>query len=190
VQSAEKEDHIDLMRAMLTGLKDAFVKHAELQKDRAADATASLKETLRDYLGPCRGQKNGDSWKESFSESTPIAKILEAAFKPKTGLLAGPGPKVMSTKKELKDALDTYDQELAKWGAEAMRDDGLVTKLNETSDFAQVTAFESHLCRCLRKPVEAQLESVQKYMTLFASVPSSAVLPQLWKAAQDILAKK
>ena len=60
----------------------------------------------------------------------------------------------------------------------------LVEETEKLIDQCQATALESQLARSLRKPEDQQKASVKKYLTLYATVKQSAVLAQLWAAAQ------
>ena len=77
-----------------------------------------------------------------------------------------------------------YESQLVKWGAKAMSNTDLVNLARETADWAQLTCYESQLCRSLRKPPAARKDAVEKYMALYATVPVANVLPQLIAAAQ------
>jgi hypothetical protein len=53
-----------------------------------------------------------------------------------------------------------------------------------------VTAYESHLCRSLRKDTAVdRYESVAKYSSLFAHVKETSILKQLLSASNDVKAK-
>jgi hypothetical protein len=85
-------------------------------------------------------------------------------------------------------ALKSYRSELAKYSAEGNIDDKLVKQVEKIIDDSQRTAFESQLCRALKKPPELQHVAVQKYAGLYAStVPPSTIVPVLWQAAQAVL---
>ncbi len=86
-------------------------------------------------------------------------------------------------------ALTTYMAELSKWGAADRKDDAMIAKLQELCSLSQCTAFESQLCRSLRKDAALVQEAVVRYCGIYAAVPGSSVLPQLWDAAQEHLAK-
>ncbi len=73
--------------------------------------------------------------------------------------------------------------ELAKFHAEAFKDEELLKAAKQTQDDCERTAFESQLCRCLRKKEkEAQASGVAKYKLLYAHAPPSSIQATLWKA--------
>jgi hypothetical protein len=85
------------------------------------------------------------------------------------------------------EAESKYITELAKWNSPASKKEELIAQSTALKAQTQATALESQLCRALKKAPELQKESCEKYLGLYASVPQSAVLKQLWDAAQKIL---
>ncbi len=84
--------------------------------------------------------------------------------------------------------LSDYMAELARWGAEEMKDEKLVAMCQTISDAAEVTYYESQLARSLRKPTaESQREACRRYMLACAGVPEDAVQPVLLSAARALV---
>jgi hypothetical protein len=87
-------------------------------------------------------------------------------------------------------ALTDFKVELDKWGIDQKKDDvvAAVGKGEALARALQATAFESHLCRCLKKEAgSAQIESLTKYFVKYASVSSDDVVPQLWLQGQALM---
>jgi hypothetical protein len=80
-----------------------------------------------------------------------------------------------------------YRAECAKFGAMALVDDTVCKKAEEVGKACDVTAFESHLCRSLKKEEAEKGDSIAKYASLFAHVPTADVEPHLWAAADVFL---
>jgi hypothetical protein len=73
--------------------------------------------------------------------------------------------------------------ELSRYGIILEGDDPLIVEAEQVITDSQRTAFESHLCRSLRKAPEHQVEALRKYMALYAAVPPTSILTALWNAA-------
>ena len=94
---------------------------------------------------------------------------------------------VACTLLSMRQALETYKTELAKYNASASLNKSLVDKLELTVKVAQATALESQLVRSLRKAQTERKKSVQKYYSVYANVPETDVQPFFWAAAQKLL---
>ncbi len=82
--------------------------------------------------------------------------------------------------------MKSYRSELAKYGVDKVNQD-LLSAVEVVQSHSQCTAFESHLARVLKKDPSLQAEGITKYVGMFANVPPSDVLPQLWQASQNAL---
>ncbi len=79
----------------------------------------------------------------------------------------------------MRQAVKIYEADLAKVGAESMKDTNTIEKATEVGKASEITAYESHICRVARKPPAEQAASAVKYMALFACVKTDKVLPAL-----------
>jgi hypothetical protein len=86
------------------------------------------------------------------------------------------------------EAVETYMGENRKWGRGDHKNQQLLDKLKEVQDDSQLTSLESQLIRSLKKAgAKDRKGSIQKYMSIYATVPPSKVHPTVWKAAQDAI---
>jgi len=86
---------------------------------------------------------------------------------------------------EHRQAIEAYKKECSKWGGGL--NDGVLQAAGDLISASQVTALESQLCRCLKKPKDEQYEAIAKYLGIYAQVPPQSVLTVLWDAAQGVL---
>ena len=85
-------------------------------------------------------------------------------------------------------AIETYKNEITRWSGGTTVDETLIKACKDVADASQVTVLESQLCRVLHKKDLSEMKAgVQKYLSLYASVKSDLVVPQVWLAAQAIL---
>ncbi len=83
------------------------------------------------------------------------------------------------------EALKAYDTELTRYGAIKLKNQELVKTALRVAADSQLTLFETHICRSLRKTSKKeQSEGVGKYLAKFSFVPADDVHPLLWEAAQ------
>ncbi len=67
----------------------------------------------------------------------------------------------------------------------------MVERGTDIGKACDLTAYESHLCRTLRKTTEEQrIEGIVKYSSLFAHVLEANVHPTLIKVSKELLAKQ
>ncbi len=85
------------------------------------------------------------------------------------------------------EAVAAYTAELTKWHAMDRKNVDLLAQATQLQELSQATAFESQLCRSLRKSAESIGEAVLRYKGLYAGVPQDMVLPQLWEAAEEYM---
>jgi hypothetical protein len=104
--TAQSDDNKDLLRSFLKGLVKATAEHGTLQKEAAANAHAVLKATVQQLGKIANGARDASSWKEGLrgGEEASLRDVINHALTPKTGLLAGPGPRVMGAREELEKA--------------------------------------------------------------------------------------
>ncbi len=85
-------------------------------------------------------------------------------------------------------AISLYRSECEKVGAGGKIDDEVVKRCTAVADLCEVTSYESHLVRSLRKAELAdRSESIVKYNTLFAHLANDVVLAQLTEGAAAVL---
>ncbi len=75
---------------------------------------------------------------------------------------------------------------MTRFSCSDLADPELLKAADDCSDECQITLFESHLCRCLRKPAEQQQAAVNKYKGLYATVKPSALCNILWEFSQAV----
>jgi hypothetical protein len=86
-----------------------------------------------------------------------------------------------------RQAASDFNAEMDKWAIVGKGQD-LILAAEKVGNACQVTAFESQLCRSLKKESgPSQKEAVTKYFSKYATVLSTDVLPQLWSAGQLVL---
>ena len=85
------------------------------------------------------------------------------------------------------EAVAVYQAELVKYSAVNLKVDAVIQEAQEAIASAQCTAFESQLCRCLRKDKSEQPGALRKYLAMYADVPPGQVQKHLWAAAQKTL---
>jgi hypothetical protein len=100
----QSDEAKDILRAVISSLANAKIAHKQLQETKANEATEGLRATLSELVPFCHGQRDGSSWKEGLGADSTFKQIVAVAMVPKTGLLAGPGKKVASTKSTLDEA--------------------------------------------------------------------------------------
>ena len=84
-------------------------------------------------------------------------------------------------------AIQAYNAELVKFAATRHKDEKLVAEAKEVILSAQTTAFESQICRSLKKGQSEQQGSLKKYMSMYADVPPTKVQKHLWAEVQKAI---
>ena len=86
-------------------------------------------------------------------------------------------------------ALEDCKLEVGTYGALQHLSKPLLEAVQQTIELSQVTAFECHLARSLRKPLPERKASIRKYKTKYVKAKQSWVLPPLLAAAEAALLK-
>ena len=74
-----------------------------------------------------------------------------------------------------------------KFAATKSKDEKLVAEAQEVIRSAQTTAFESQICRSLKKDASEQQSSLKKYMSIYADVSPTRVQKHLWAEVQKVI---
>jgi hypothetical protein len=96
--------HIDILRHCLSGISPCIMAHRELREEKHTEAMDELKMNLNEFINIAGGSRDRSSWKEQITNDLSLEQVLDIAFTPKTGLVNGPGNKVMSIKLALGQA--------------------------------------------------------------------------------------
>ncbi len=99
--AAQTPEHQGFLAAFLLGLQDALMEHKKLRKDMAEEGAEILRELVKTYSLIAAGSRDGSSWRSGLSDDAALKVVLDHTMVPKTGLLAGPGTKVMAGKQTL-----------------------------------------------------------------------------------------
>ena len=134
--------------------------------------------------GGCRTPERSRALLRTGFDTVSLAAVGFDLSRVGAGLRRGSTPGGVALQKQ---AEKTYRTECATWGVTTESGE-LLAEAAAVSAASQCTVLESHLCRALKKVDKAsRVESVQKYLGLFANVSPSTVVPQLWSAAQKVL---
>ena len=92
----DKEVVKDLVRGILH--KNSTIKAVwyEVAKLAAIEAASELRIVTEDYMLICKGTRDGSDWKDAVPENADFVAVHSIANTPKTGLLHGPGQKVLN----------------------------------------------------------------------------------------------
>jgi hypothetical protein len=101
--------HIELLKQCLLGIWNALEAHNELQKLKVDEAYKELAMHVAEARQIALGTRDGGSWKDDIDESWDADKVVEWAHTPKTGLINGPGAKVVGIKEVLTQAFQQQD---------------------------------------------------------------------------------
>jgi hypothetical protein len=103
------------IRALLKGLAEPLTQHTVLQATICRESEETLIQSFTEYakIGYGSGLKDGSSWKEGLKEKTSVKEVLNQAFIPKSGLLSGPGPKIMQGSEVLEKVRSCRMEEMA-----------------------------------------------------------------------------
>ena len=178
-------EHKQLLTGMLLGLAAALMAHKVLQELKTTAAEAEFNHVFTKAREIAGGLRDGTIWKADVAADWTLDQVLVHAAK-EDGLLNGPGKRVPNLKVELASAWRVFKLEVSKYGVTKYKE-GLELCMDEVVLLSQTTSFESQLCRSLKKPLAEQTSSITKYMALYAHVPPTAVLPQIWLRAQVIV---
>ena len=82
---------VELSKAILTRNHNFRLSYLDACKHKLAEAEKKAVAQIRRYFKYARGKKNGKSWKEMITDAWALAKVLEHARTPVSGLVHGPG---------------------------------------------------------------------------------------------------
>ena len=100
----QSEFNVALLRGALCGVEAALVSHLSLQTRKVDEASADLKSLISESAKISKGCRDGSSWKEGLAADIPLEDVMKLAHNPRTGLVNGPGGKVMACKEVLDEA--------------------------------------------------------------------------------------
>ena len=177
--------YLSLLRACLLGLAPVIMEHRAVQTEKHKDAEAELNHAVCEAQKIAGGLRLAVSWKSKITPVMTVADIIDIASADE-GLLSGPGSKIAQLKGDLAKSISAYKVECARYGVTDLKTN-LIEVAEKLGELSQVTAFESQLCRCLKKPEVEQQASILKYLGLYAHVVFSDVQPLLYKRAQTVV---
>ena len=96
--------NVAFLKQALAGVQTALAEHRVLQRSAVGAAEQELQMQIDDLRKIAYGTRNGESWKAEIDETWSLDSVLDLAHTSRTGLVHGPGIKVMGAKAELEKA--------------------------------------------------------------------------------------
>jgi hypothetical protein len=104
ISQALPEKLLQLPRVIMTANKEMIQTYGQVIRKKAQEAAQEFRLTLNEQIKIAGGLRDGTNWKDELGDTWTLQQVLAHTQLPKTGLLAGPGGKVMIIKSTLEKA--------------------------------------------------------------------------------------